>query len=181
MFFQELCKTKIGWDDPLNGNLLKMWRKLLNGLQGVTALSSPRFYFQEIQDEVVSCSLHGFGDASIKAYAAVIYLHVTTTVGGYVKLVASKSRVAPVKELTIQRLELLAALVLARLTTHVKEALELDVTITNICMTCWTESVYHDRLMVDAKTIWIEEVQKSLSKNTKFEIWRKQFGIFTDS
>ena len=51
---------------------------------------------------------------------------------------ASKSRVAPAKELTIPRLELLAALVLARLTTHVKEALELDVTITNL--TCWTDS-----------------------------------------
>ena len=33
LFFQELCKTKIGWDDPLNDNLLKMWRKLLNGLE----------------------------------------------------------------------------------------------------------------------------------------------------
>ena len=51
---------------------------------------------------------------------------MTTTVGGYVKLVASKSRVAPVKELTIPRLELLAALALARLITHVKEALEHD-------------------------------------------------------
>ena len=96
----------------------------------------PRCYFQGIQDKVVSCSLHGIGDASTKTYAAVIYLHVTMTVGGYVKLVASKSRVAPVKELTIPRLELLAALVLAGLITHVKEALELDATITN--MPCWT-------------------------------------------
>ena len=63
---------------------------------------------------------------------------MTTTVGGYVKLVASKSRVAHVKEFTIPRLKLLAALVLARLIPHVKEALELDVTITN--MTCWTDS-----------------------------------------
>ena len=138
LFFQELCKTKIDWDDPLNGNLLKMWHKLINGLDGVTALSLPRCYFQGIQDKVVSCSLHGFGDTSSKAYAAVIYLHVTTTFGGYVKLVASKSRVAPVKELTIPRLELPAALVLARLITHVNEALELNVTITN--MTCWTDS-----------------------------------------
>ena len=108
LFFQELCKMKIGWDDPLNGNLLKTWHKLLNGLDGVAALWLPRCYFQGIQDKVVSCSLHGFVDASSKAYAAVIYLHMTTTVGGYVKLVAPKSRVAPVKELTIQRLELLA-------------------------------------------------------------------------
>ena len=85
--------------------LLKTWHKLLNGLDGVTALSLPHSYFQGIQGKVVSCSLHGFGDASSKAYAAVIYLHVTRTVGGYVKLVAYKSRVAPVKELTIPRLE----------------------------------------------------------------------------
>ena len=137
LLFQKLCKTKIGWDDPLDGNLMKMWCKLLNGLEGVTALSLPRCYLQGIQDKVVSCSLHGFGDASSKAYAAVIYLHVTTTVGGYVKLVASKSRVALLRELTIPRLELFAALVLARLITHVKEALEQDVTITN--MTCWTD------------------------------------------
>ena len=138
MFFQELCKTKIGWDEALNGNLLKTWRKLLNGLEDVTAFSLPRCYFQVIREKVVSCSLHGFGDASSKAYAAVIYLHVTTSQGNYARLVASKSRVAPVKNLTIPRLELLAALVLARLITHVKEALELDVTITNL--SCWTDS-----------------------------------------
>ena len=138
LFFQELCKTKIGWDEALNGNLLKTWRKLLNGLEDVTAFSLPRCYFQVIREKVVSCSLHGFGDASSKAYAAVIYLHVTTSQGNYARLVASKSRVAPVKNLTIPRLELLAALVLARLITHVKEALELDVTITNL--SCWTDS-----------------------------------------
>ena len=88
---------KIGWDDPLNGELLKTWRKLLDGLESVTALSLPRCYFQGIEERVVSCSLHGFGDASSKAYAAVIYLHVATTTGSYVKFVASKSRVAPVK------------------------------------------------------------------------------------
>ena len=48
LFFQELCKTKIGWDEALNGNLLKTWRKLLNGLEDVTAFSLPRCYFQVI-------------------------------------------------------------------------------------------------------------------------------------
>ena len=138
LFFQELCRMKIGWDDPLNDELLKMWGKLLDGLEGVTALSLSRCYFQGVQERVVSCSLHGFGDASSKAYAAVIYLHVTTTTGSYVKFVASKSRVAPAKELSIPRLELLAALVLARLIEHVKEALQLELAITDI--NCWTDS-----------------------------------------
>ena len=91
-----------------------------------------------MQERVVSCSLHGFVDASSKAYAAVIYLHVTTTTGSYVKFVASKSRVVPAKELSIPRLELLAALVLARLIEHVNEALQLELAITDI--TCWTDS-----------------------------------------
>ena len=51
---------------------------------------------------------------------------------------ASKSRVAPAKELSIPRLELLAALVLARLTEHVEEALQLELAITDI--TCCIDS-----------------------------------------
>ena len=138
LFFQELCRIKIGWDDPLNDELLKMWRKLLDGLEGVTALSLLRCYFQGVQERVVSCSLHGFVDACSKAYAAVIYLHVTTTTGSYVKFVASTSRVGPAKELSIPRLELLAALVIARLIEHVNKALQLELAITDI--TCWTDS-----------------------------------------
>ena len=138
LFFQELCRIKIGWDDPLNDELLKMWRKLLDGLEGVTALSLLRCYFQGVQERVVSCSLHGFVDAYSKAYVTVIYLHVTTTTGSYVKFVASKSRVAPAKELSIPRLELLAALVLARLIEHVNEALQLELAITDT--SCWIDS-----------------------------------------
>ena len=122
----------------MNGELLKTWRKLLDDLESVNALLLPRCYLQGIPERVVSCSLHGFGDASSKAYAAVIYLHVATTTGSYVTFVASKSRVAPVKQLFILKLELLASLVLARLITDDREALELDVTTKDI--TCWTDS-----------------------------------------
>ena len=138
LFLQELCRMKIGWDDPLNDELFKMWGKLLDALEGITALTLSRCYFQGVQERVVCCSLHGFGDASIKAYAAVIYVHVTTTTGGYVKFLAFKSRVAPAKELSIPRLELVAAIVLAGLIEHVKEALQLELAITDI--TCWTDS-----------------------------------------
>ena len=31
-----------------------------------------------------------------------------------------------------------------------------------------------------AKTLWIKEIQKSLSENPKFESWKQQFGIFID-
>ena len=37
-----------------------------------------------------------------------------------------------------------------------------------------------DQNIAVAETLWIKEIQKSLSKNPKFDIWKKQFGIFTD-
>ena len=120
IFFQELCKAKISWDEPLEGELKNEWLKLATGLQCISSFTVSRFYFQEVTEKIVSCSLHGFGDASSKAYAAVIYLHVTTTMGSYVKFLASRSRVAPAKQETIPRLELLAALTLARLTIRQK-------------------------------------------------------------
>ena len=97
MFFQELCKAKIGWEEPLEGELKRGWQTLVAGLQGIRSFTLSRCYFQGVKEKIISCSLHGFGDASRKAYAAVIYLQITTTMGSYVKFLASKSRVAPVK------------------------------------------------------------------------------------
>lgn len=104
IFFQELFKAKIGWDEPLEGELKNEWLKLATGLQYVSSFTVSRCYFQEVTEKIVSCSLHGFGDASSKAYTAVIYLHVTTITGSYVKFLASRCRVAPVKQDTIPRL-----------------------------------------------------------------------------
>ena len=52
-----------------------------------------------------SYQLYGFCDASIRAYAAVVYLVIGTDVGNYVKFVVSKIRVAPIQSQTILRLE----------------------------------------------------------------------------
>ena len=67
--------------------------------------------------------LHGFGDASKRAYCAVVYLVTIVCDKVYVKLVASKTRVAPIKELSISRLELMAARILAQLMDAVRRAL----------------------------------------------------------
>ena len=64
----------------------------------------------------VDIQLHGFSDASERAYAAVVYIRSTYSDGQVeVRLQASKSRVASIKRQTIPRLELLGALMLARL------------------------------------------------------------------
>ena len=71
----------------------------------------------------MSRQLHGFADASKRAYCAMVYLVEETTEGTYVQLLSAKTRVAPLKQLTIPRLELISVRVLVTLMTTVIEAL----------------------------------------------------------
>lgn len=86
----------------------------------------PRCYFNN-RKKSKNIELHGFSDASERAYAAVVYLRVLyedDTVD--VKLIASKARVAPCTKQSIPRLELLGALILARLVDTIKNILPFE-------------------------------------------------------
>jgi hypothetical protein len=123
VLFQKLCESKIEWDEPLGGDLLDRWKSLVDELQAGQPLSIPRSYFDGVHGEVKSYSLYGFCDASLSAYAAVVYLVVQTDEGRFVKFIVSKTRVAPLQSQTIPRLELLSALLLARLISSVSDCL----------------------------------------------------------
>ena len=76
-----------------------------------------------------SSNLHGFCDTSMHAYTAVVYLIIKTPNEQFVRFIASKTRVAPLKSQTIPKLELLSALLLARLVTSVAASLEPELTL----------------------------------------------------
>ena len=96
----------------------------------------PRCYFPK-NVQVTSFQLHGFCDASELAYAGVVYLRmVDSDENVHVSLLTSKTKVAPIKRLTIPRLELCGAHLLARLLFHVREALRIR--IQNVY--AWTDS-----------------------------------------
>ncbi|KAL9977059.1 hypothetical protein ACROYT_G014423 [Oculina patagonica] len=118
ILFQELCINKTNWDDELQGTLLNRWKSFLQDLKFIDSYRIPRCYFSR---QPVTIQIHGFSDASERAYAAVVYIRNTYSDGRVeVKLVASKSRVSPIKRQTIPRLELLGALILARLVNKLK-------------------------------------------------------------
>ena len=96
---------KIGWDEPLPPDKILRWKKWEFDLKSASKITPPRCYYDEMEGEVLNYSLHGFGDASKIAYAAVIYLVCQTAKGTYVQLVASKTRIALVKQLSIPRME----------------------------------------------------------------------------
>ena len=83
--------------------------------------------------------LHGFADASEKAYGAVVYLRIQTTTGTvFTQLVSSKTRVAPMDGETLPRLELVGALFLARLVNTVSAAFDGTLKIDSVH--CWLDS-----------------------------------------
>ena len=124
VLFQELCEAKVEWDEPISGPLLDEWNVLINSLRKCPHIHISRSYYVDVKGEIVSQCLYGFCDASKKAYAAVIYLVVTTNTDQFMRFVASKTRVAPSRGQTIPRLELLSALLLARLMDRVTCCLE---------------------------------------------------------
>ena len=135
ILFQELCKDKLGWDDKLEGSALKRWNQLKVDLSELSQIKVNRCYYDN-QHIPTAQQIHGFSDASQRAYAAVVYLRTVYSDGGVSTcLVASKSRVAPMKEQTIPRLELLGATILAHLVDSVLSYYQFKPEVY-----CWTDS-----------------------------------------
>ena len=105
MLFQELCRDNLGWDDKLESKTEKKWREWIADLSKVRGISVSRCVYDVPKQEVLECYLHGFGDASNRAYCAVVYFVCHTHDGVYTRLLTTRSRVAPLKVLTIPRLE----------------------------------------------------------------------------
>ena len=123
VLFQTLCKEGSHWDDPLQEEYLRIWKLLLSEFRALNNLRIPRCYFSTDKTPV-SVQLHGFCDASYQAYAAVVYIRSVLSDGSVdTQIVSSKTRVAPIKQQSIPRLELLGALILSRLSHSVISSL----------------------------------------------------------
>ena len=125
------------WDDPVPKSIQDAWAQWRSELPMLSTRPIPRCYFPKTAT-AVSRQLHGFSDASEDAYAGVVYLRiVTSTDEVHTSLVISKTKVSPIKLLSIPRLELCGAQVLARLLKHAKDVLQIP-----LCdVYAWTDSM----------------------------------------
>ncbi|XP_076302002.1 uncharacterized protein LOC143220171 [Lasioglossum baleicum] len=125
----------IGWDDPLPAALDNDWRTFCAELKQLEMVRLPRPLFQNFRNE--QREFHGFADASERAYGAVVYLRMKTEDNRWtLTLVAAKSKVAPLQQVSLPRLELCAAHLLARLTQHITTTLHMDKTEVHL----WSDS-----------------------------------------
>ena len=121
LFLQQLWQEHIGWD--IRRSLCQM-DGIADNIRGATTLSFPRQYAASLSTtQSMHTYLHMFADASVKAYGAVAYIQQSQNLPS---LDMSKSRAAPLKQLTLPRLELKAAVLAAKLSSLVKAALNLE-------------------------------------------------------
>ncbi|GFX39749.1 integrase catalytic domain-containing protein [Trichonephila clavipes] len=126
IFMQRLWLLELGWSDELPFKEQKEWRRFIDSLKAVNNISIDRCI---VIHRAESIELHAFSDASEKAYGSSIYLKSISALGEVkVCLVTSKSRVSPLKQISIPRLELCGAVLAAKLMKKVKEALNLQIT-----------------------------------------------------
>ncbi|GBO41971.1 hypothetical protein AVEN_98228-1 [Araneus ventricosus] len=110
---QELWRLKLDWNDSLPIQLESQWKRFVTFLSTINTLNIPRYI---LLDYAFKLELHGFTDASEKANGAAIYVRCLSNSGKIsTNLLCSKSRIAPLKSVTIPRLELCAAVLLAKL------------------------------------------------------------------
>ena len=101
---------KFEWDQPLPADTQAKWYDLARDLQQAVLIEIPRYYFKE-ESITTGAKLHVFTDASHSVYGSCAYI----VTGNQSILVMAKNRVAPLKQITLPKLELMGAVVRARL------------------------------------------------------------------
>ncbi|XP_053969189.1 uncharacterized protein LOC128870561 [Anastrepha ludens] len=111
IFLQQIWKERLDWDESLPSSLHSSWLSLCADFGRIPQIKFPRLSIQQNG----AYEIHGFSDASIEAYGACLYVVSVSQGRNQAQLLCSKSRVAPLKTLTVPRLELCGASLLAQL------------------------------------------------------------------
>lgn len=120
---QHLWRSKLEWDERIaTKELIEPWKRWLEVLPAVENVQVPRLYTPRLTNSQKSIQLHTFMDASENAFGAVSYLRVEDETGVACSLMRSKSRVAPLKYLSIPRKELQSGLLGHRLAKNIIES-----------------------------------------------------------
>ncbi|XP_047983961.1 uncharacterized protein LOC125224589 [Leguminivora glycinivorella] len=147
LLIQELWLIKCDWDETPPTHIVNLWERFCSELPKLNEIHIPRHL-----GVVQGCTINllGFGDASERAYGGVVYLQVINGNEVTVRLVCSKSKVSPLKTVSVARLELCAAVLLAKLMRKVQDNFEPRYNINEIyaftdskVALCWIQSSPH--------------------------------------
>ncbi|XP_064551498.1 uncharacterized protein LOC135437490 [Drosophila montana] len=124
-------REKLDWDESLPVHLSTAWVNFCADFEYTQQFQYPRRALSS--DSTVE--IHGFCDASLSAYGVCVYTVSKCHGNTSVRLLCSKSRVAPVKTITVPKLELCGAALLAQLLSEICQMKVFD------CRYyCWSDS-----------------------------------------
>ena len=101
IFLQQLWLLNLEWDEVLPIDKAKAWNQWYGQLYALNDIQIPRW--SGFMPTASSIQLHGFADASKAAYGAVVYLRTVTSSAVTVRLLQAKSKVAPLKTISIPK------------------------------------------------------------------------------
>lgn len=137
VMFQSLWERGTDWDESLPPDIAETWDKWCHQLPMLRQIATPRLLARDLGHACTEVELHVFCDASPKAYGAVAYVKARTENGcTTVTLLMAKARVAPLKRLSLPRLELMGAVIGARLAKNLTKQLGIE----GMTVHCWTDS-----------------------------------------
>ncbi|XP_058840891.1 uncharacterized protein LOC131696364 [Topomyia yanbarensis] len=174
IIMQRLWLIPIGWDDEVPKDLQELWEDFRPQIEQLSCFKVDRFVFLP---DAISTQLHCFADASKVAYGCCLYARTVDRNGTVkVQLISSKSRVAPLKRLSIPRLELCAAQLSARLYNKVIQALGMEInsvhfwSVSTVVLNWLRAPPYHWKTFVANR---VSEIQTT----TRNATWRHVPGL----
>ena len=129
LLLQEITRLKLGWDEMVPMELVDKWKEWENDLLYLSEVSVDRCFRCPRLGKLAAVELHNFCDASERGHAAVSYVRFVDT-NGYVHcaFIMGKTRVNPLRMVTIPRLELSAAVLAVKLSQVIQVELEYEFT-----------------------------------------------------
>jgi len=137
MLLQEMCRKNMSWDDPVPLTFSQQWTEWLMDLEKVVEFKVDRCFKPKDFGAHIHAQLHHFADASDHGYGTVSYLRLENQdKGTHLAFMLGKARVAPLKQTTIPRLELTAAVLAVKIDNMLRK--ELSLQLEESCF--WTDS-----------------------------------------
>ena len=127
LLLRDLCKMVIEWDKPIKDQFADRWKEINEDLNTIKEKKLPRFIGNKEAELLCFC------DPSSKAYGTRIYLRCQENGQTIINLIFSKSRIAPLKETSLPRLELLAVLIGTRSINFITQSLQLKIHRKTLC------------------------------------------------